>query len=276
MLVDFMMIGAQKSGTTGLAAQLTTHAKICFSRIKEPGFFNEVSVWQDKIDEYHQLFEPESGQLCGEASTMYTFLPEWLDTHSRLYEYNPDLKLIYIMRQPVNRIISHYTHNLVRGIVTEPPEQVVFADPTYINHSRYAVQIRPYIELFGSENVLLLLFEEYAKTPEITLEKVAAFLNIENQFSAAGESAKHQSTGRAYLKYEAVRNFIGSDAFQAVREYIPMSIRQPLKKRMSNQIESKPEFSAELKCALWRFVEDDVAEIEQMLGHQILEWKKGI
>lgn len=276
MLVDFMMIGAQKCGTTGLAAQLAAHPSVCFSRIKEPAFFNETANWREKLDEYHSLFDPIEGQICGEASTMYTFLPECLDTHDRLYEYNPDLKLIYIMRQPVNRIVSHYTHNLVRGIVKEAPEQVVFDDPTYINHSRYGVQIRPYLQRFTPDNILLLLFEEYVKTPDVVLQQVADFLQIDpTRFEDPDESEKHQSTGRAYLKYEAARKFVGSDAFQSVREYIPQAIRQPLKKRMSNQIESKPQFSPQLKQAIWRFVEDDVKEIENLLGRELTEWKKG-
>lgn len=276
MLVDFMMIGAQKCGTTGLAAQLAAHPSVCFSRVKEPGFFNEVTNWRDRLADYHQLFSPVAGQICGEASTMYTFLPQWPDTCSRLYAYNPNLKLIYIMRDPVERIISHYTHNLVRGIVKEPPEQVVFDDPSYINRSRYGVQIRPYLERFGQENILLLIFEEYVKMPETTLRKVSRFLDIDpTQFKKPAASEKHQSIGRDYIKYEAARRFVSSETFQSVRELIPMAIRQPIRKRISNQISQKPEFSSELRKLLWRFVQDDVNSIEQTLGYSIEAWKKG-
>jgi hypothetical protein len=66
-LVDFMIIGAQKSGTTSLAAQLADHPQICFSQIKEPGYFNETEDWESGLDRYHQLFDPADGQLCGEG-----------------------------------------------------------------------------------------------------------------------------------------------------------------------------------------------------------------
>ncbi len=102
MLVDFMIVSAQKCGTTSLASQLAQHPDICFSRTKEPDYFNANSDWQSRLVQYHQLFDPQPEQLCGEASTMYTFLPEYMDTHVRLHAYNSNLKLIYIMRDPVD------------------------------------------------------------------------------------------------------------------------------------------------------------------------------
>ena len=102
MRVDFMMIGAQKAGTTSLAAQLAAHPQICFCREKEPGYFHKTDDWTAGLDQYHSLYSPTPGQLCGEASTYYTFFPEFCETHKRLYDYNPALKLIYVVRQPVH------------------------------------------------------------------------------------------------------------------------------------------------------------------------------
>ncbi|MEZ4620948.1 MAG: sulfotransferase domain-containing protein [Caldilineaceae bacterium] len=178
MLVDFMMIGAQKCGTTSLAAQLAQHPEICFCSIKEPGFFHQHADWQEQLSDYHALYLPGAGQICGEASTMYTFLPEWQETPQRLFEYNPNLKLIYIMRDPVARVLSNYTHDLVRSIVKEAPEIAIFKDPVYINRSRYAVQMRPYLELFDRNQILFLIFEDYVTNQACTLQKVAEFLGI--------------------------------------------------------------------------------------------------
>ncbi len=153
MQVDFMLIGAQKCGTTTLANQLASHPGICFCREKEPGYFNSTDNWQAGLDTYHALYDPRPGQLCGEGSTMYTFLPEFDNTHERLYAYNPDLKFIYVMRHPVERVISNYAHRLVRNTVSVPPQEAVFAKPEYVNRSRYGVQLRPYVKLFGRERI---------------------------------------------------------------------------------------------------------------------------
>ena len=194
MKIDFIIIGAQKSGTTSLSEQLTGHSQICFCKIKEPAYFNTAPDWKAGLNDYHHLYSPSEGQLCGEASTSYTFLPEYPDTHLRLFEYNPELKLIYIMRNPVERIISHYAHRLALNRITEPPEFAVFSDSAYLNRSRYSLQISPYRALFGKENVLLLIFEDYIANPYATLKQVANFLNISVEaFETIDDRPRNQS-----------------------------------------------------------------------------------
>lgn len=277
MLVDFMMIGAQKCGTTSIAAQLAAHPQICFCKDKEPGYFHKTADWRAGLEEYHALYDPRPGQLCGEASTYYTFFPEYRGTAERLYEYNPALKLIYVMRQPVERIISQYTHNFVREIDTRPPDLAVFRDPHYLYRSRYAVQLRPYLELFGPENVLLLIFEEYTADQISTLNRIGEFLGIDPApFAETDTTPLHQSVGQPYLRYKALRDITKSDAFQKLRSVVPATLRQPIRHRLlSNTIEEKPHFSPETKHALWRMVEDDVHVIEEMLGRRLDGWRRG-
>lgn len=276
MLVDFMIIGAQKCGTTSLAEQLAGHPDVCFCRTKEPGYFNERVDWQSDLANYHRLFAPAAGQRCGEASTMYTFLPEYRGTHARLHAYNPDLKLIYIMRQPVERVISNYAHELVRRTVKEPPEAVVFRDPGYINRSRYGVQLRPYLALFPEANILPLIFEEYTADQAQTLRQVARFLGIDpNGFAVQGETHAHKTVGETYLKSETLRSAVRSETFQAVRSLIPAAIRQPIRRALSTTIAEKPRFSAELRQDIWRMVEDDVCFVEQWIGRRLDLWRQG-
>lgn len=277
MLVDFMVIGAQKCGTTSLATQLAAHPDICFCQEKEPGYFHRVQDWRSGIAGYHALYDPQPGQLCGEASTMYTFRPEFEDTHRRLYEYNPDLKLIYIMRDPVERIVSHYSHNLVRNLVQEPPEVAVANDPTYLDRSRYAMQITPYLDLFGPEQVLLLIFEEYVADQTPALQTIARFLGIdENAGAAIEETAVHKTVGEYYLKYGAIEEMVKSGLFQALRPYIPEILRKGIRRRLSNKLDDKPTFSAELQAQLWVEVAGEVAAIERLLGRPIERWHSAV
>lgn len=274
MVVDFMIIGAQKCGTTSLSQQLAGHPEVCFSRIKEPGYFNEADDWRAGLKRYHELFEPLDGQICGEASTMYTFLPEYLDTHVRLYDYNPHLKLIYMMRNPVDRVLSNYTHNLVRSLEARPPEAVVFADPGYISRSRYAVQIRPYLERFGRSQVKLLIFEEYIQNQRLVLTEVADFLEINPTAYPDAEPAEaNRSVGEYHLKSPLIESLARSRWFDLVRANVPASIRQPVRRSLSNRLDESPSFSPELKLELWRWLEDDVTAIESVLGRTLSVWR---
>ncbi len=272
-----MIIGAQKSGTTSLAAQLANHPQISFSRVKEPGYFSATADWEAKIDGYHQLFDPVSDGLYGEGSTMYTFLPETPETCERIHAYNPDMKLIYIMRQPVDRLISQYSHGLARGVEQRPPHVAVVEDPRYVNYGRYGVQIRPYIELFGRENILLLIFEEYITGQTATLNEVAGFLGIsEHGFQQPEEGRQNKSVGVPHMKYASMERFTQTGLFRNIRDYVPEEIRHTIRYRLlSNKLDAAPVFEPELRETLWRFLADDVTTIENLLGRSLPAWRKG-
>lgn len=276
MRVDFTIIGAQKCGTTSLAFLLAQHPGICFSKEKEPGYFNKVDDWEIGLEGYHKLFSPENGQICGEASTMYTFLPEWQDTHSKLYAYNPEMKLIYIMRNPVERIISNYAHDLVRGIVRGKPEDAIFRHPFYVNRSRYHLQIRPYLERFPRENVLLLVFDEFISDQKRSLEQIAGFLGLEmSGFEDVEAAEEHKTLNNWYLKYDVVRKVANTSLFQTVRPHIPSGIRKPIRRFLSDRLQIKPSVSKETRRTIWRLVEEDVRGIEKILERTLDSWYPG-
>lgn len=272
---NFMVIGAQKCGTTSLAKQLSEHPEICFSDEKEPGFFNSTADWMLRLEEYHSLYSPSPGQLCGEASTMYTFLPEFKETHMRLHEYNPNLKLIYMMRQPVERIISHYAHRVNHGHALALPEKAVLDDPSFIQRSRYGFQIQPYIQLFGRNKIHFILFEDYTSDPIEILMNVASFLGVSPEpFKEVDLSAKNQSEGRKYLGKEG-REIRTSSFAKAAAPLVPESIRKAVKKYFVREMTKKPAFPAELRKTLWDALENDVQLVEQLMGRRLNEWRKG-
>ena len=267
MRVDFMLIGAQKSGTTSLANYLASHPQICFCREKEPQFFSKSPDWRAGLDEYHRLYNPSPGQICGEGSTTYTFLPEWPDTAHRLHDYNPNLKFIYIIRHPVERIVSHYAHRFARDRINRPPQIEVLEDPVYINRSRYAVQLRPYFELFPPHNTMLLIFEEFIADPQGYWAYIAEFLGIDRVgFSEENFTAHNTSVGTVTIKKMP-------DFVRPLRGLVPAPLRAELRRRMTSELTEKPVFPDSLRGLLWRFLEDDVREIETLLGRPVEAWR---
>jgi Sulfotransferase domain len=272
--IDFIIIGAQKSGTTSLAAQLAAHPEICFCQDKEPGYFNSVIDWKEKLQDYHRLYSRLPGQRCGEASTMYTFLPEFTDTHSRLFEYNPKLKLIYIMRHPVERIVSHYAHRVNHGRLTESPEKIVLKDPTFINRSRYAYQIKPYVELFGRENILLMPFEEYISDQLESLKSVSSFLGISYApFQNLDFNPKNESIGKEYLG-KTGRKIRDNAVARLAGPLIPEFVREAVKSHFSKVMTQKPKFPPLLRKTLWDILEEEVNSVEKLLNRRIDAWRK--
>ena len=177
MKVDFMVIGAARSATTSLSSLLALHPEICFSTPKEPQFFSQDN-WRNSLEEYHTLFKNEA-KLYGEGSTNYSKYPHFnKNIFNDIFEYNPDMKFIYMMRNPIDRIISHYKLAIERGYASEDINAEVLQKPIYIDTSKYFYQISPYIELFGSKNIKLVLFEEYINSHQNVLNKVFDFLGV--------------------------------------------------------------------------------------------------
>lgn len=274
MRVDFMIVGAMKCGTSSLARALAAHPGVCFSRPKEPQFFNRVTAWRQALPRYHALFAPRPGQLLGEGSVQYTWFPEYLGTPQRLHEYNPALRLIYLMRHPVERVVSHYAHELVRGRVKGPPEAVVLRDPAYVNRSRYAVQIRPYLERFPREQVLLLVFEEMVAAPRETLETVLRFLGLPPDPPEAVELPwRHPSAGAWYYK-QWFRALGTLPIVRRARTHLPRALRSRLRSVVKRRLPARPTFSPPLRRALWALLEDDVREMEAILGRPVGAWER--
>ena len=273
--VAFMVIGAHKSGTTSLAVHLANHPRISFCKNKEPRYFDIIGDWEKHLEEYHSLFSPEPSQICGEGSTYYTFFPETRGTYDRLFAYNPDLKLVYIMRDPVERVVSHYTHHLTDGQAKGGPETEVLSNLTYVNRSRYGVQIQPYLDLFGRENVLLLVFEEYIAAPIETLRKVARFLDVDPEgFGKTAAVHANPSVGkRVMTRFERRIRDLGID--NVVKPMLPRFARRRILEISGRRLARKPEFGPELRETLWRLLESDVCLIEDLLGRRLDVWRSG-
>ena len=113
MLPNTFIIGAGKSGTTSLWLYLNRHPDIALSRNKEPAFFVRPNFRED-LDWYESLFEP--ARIVGEASTVYTAHPVFDGVPERIHSLVPTPKLIYLVRDPVERAISHYVEHISQGI----------------------------------------------------------------------------------------------------------------------------------------------------------------
>ena len=179
MLVNFILLGSMKSGTSTLVEMLRLHPDISFSKPKEPQFFSDKNIcWKNELEKYHSYFHKE-GMIYGEGSTNYTKYPRFkLNIWDDIFSYNKDMKFLYLIRNPVDRTVSHYMHSFQRGFTTSTLEDAVILKPELINTSRYFMQIIPYIRTFGRESVKILLFDDLVKDPKNMAKDVFSFLEL--------------------------------------------------------------------------------------------------
>jgi len=177
-LPNFMIIGAMKSGTSTLHEQLALQEGVFMSTPKEPNFFSDDDQWSKGLDWYTSLFaDAGSAQFIGESSTHYTKLPTYPDTVNRMTStLGTDLKLIYIQRDPVDRLISHYIHQWTMGVMTEPIDEAIEKYPELVAYSQYEMQLAPFKKAFGDDAILELRFEDMKADPDAFFEAVRVFL----------------------------------------------------------------------------------------------------
>ena len=181
-LPDFLIIGAQKAGTTSLYFDMLKNPAVFMPSDKEPGNLldDEVCTPSGRAA-YAKLFKrarPE--QICGEATTSYTKLPDHPGVPDRARRIlGADLKVIYIVREPISRIRSHYHHERYGARISCGIDEAVERYPRFVDYCRYTMQITPWIETFGRDHVLLLKFESYIAERSAMVDAVSRFLGIE-------------------------------------------------------------------------------------------------
>jgi len=205
---DFIIIGAMKSATSTLHKQLSAQPGIFMSTPKEPNFFSDDLIYARGLDWYKGLFsEAAANAICGESSTHYSKLPDYPHTIQRLKDAIPNPKLIYVMRHPVDRLISHYMHQWSEGVITCDINKAVDRYPELIDYSCYGKQICPFIDAFGVEAILPTLFVDLKLSPQSSLEIIGRFVGVANPERLHWD----WENGQDNVSKNRIRRFYGSE-----------------------------------------------------------------
>lgn len=200
-LPNFLIIGAGKAGTTSLAAQLKEHPEIYISEVKEPHYFDR--NWEHGVSWYLRHFEGAEGfTAIGEASVTYTLYPVCQDVPLRIRDtLGSNIKLIYIVRNPVDRLISHYRHDILNSNISAniSLEQALESNIIYRSGSNYFSQISKYLEYFDPKQIKIILFEEYISDPVRVNKEVFKFLGVDDDYVVANLEPVNVSSQRVRL-----------------------------------------------------------------------------
>ena len=173
-----IIIGAMKAGTTAAFRALGQHREIALSREKEPNFFADEENFQKGMAEYEALWDWKEPQhkIALEASTRLTKEPDCSGAPARIASTGRDIRLIYLVRDPVQRIQSQYIMHAAKGWPLIPLSEGV--DQTALSYSMYHLQISKYVEKLPRSKILVLTYEQLTQNTQNAMNQICNHFDL--------------------------------------------------------------------------------------------------
>lgn len=269
MFPDFIIIGAMKCGTSSLYHYLSIHPEVEMSEIKELDYFVAENNF-DKGEEWYSAQFTREGKIHGEASPNYSKAHFFKKVPERMHALVPDVKLIYLVRDPVERIISHYTHNYGEGRENRSLHEVLanLEDNHYVACSRYYWQLEHYLEFYDADQILVVPTNELRNQRRVTLQCIFDFIGVDASFyDPAYDSVKHQ-TNQKLKKSHLSWYILSSPGIKTLKGLIPDAVKDPIKRMTRSKVE-KPEMDPKDEQRVRDFLQADIAALERFANRKL-------
>jgi len=296
-LPDFFVAGAPKAGTTAVHAALARHPSLYMSSVKEPKFFltdgppparggpGDVQTYREHVwqrDDYEALFDPApAGVLRGESTPFYFYRQ---DAQRRIRALIPDAKLIVILRDPVERAHSNWTHLWSAGLdpvgdfvraCAEEPERIAAGWADFWHYTalgRYGEQLEHLYTVFDKEQVFVFRYRALVESPGQVLDRICAFLGVpqglvtevprENVTAHPQHSLQHRAVSRALRLSTTVSNVLPGAA----------TVTGSLERVLQRDSRPRQPLTWKQRRALLPWFEADIRLLEVITGEDFGDW----
>ncbi len=265
---NFFIIGAQKSGTTRLHFLLNQHPEVFGSHPKEPCFFSRQFAQPAAVAEYIALFENAHGaKAIGESSTFYSRSQRWPGTARRIFEFNSQARIIYLVRHPLRRMESGWTQ--ARQKTPETPRDFARAlrSPALdiVDATLYWKQLSEYRTVFPDQQILLVFFEEFIRDEPATLRRCFEFLGVAPDFPVDCSTQESQNSLASRREPTPLLDSLyHMSILHRLAQKFPAPLKLKIRETLQRPIRSKPLWDA----ATWSWaIEQIEADTQQLLAH---------
>lgn len=289
--IEFVGLGAARSGTSWIANVLRAHPEICISEPKEVRFFNRYEMpvgrlrqkknknFDNDMDWYLQRFRhAKKGQIRGEFSPVYL-----ADEHAaaRLHETLPNAKLIACLRNPVARAFSLYRLHLGNGQIPDISfEEALAREPVYVETGMYGAQLERFLEFYDRSQIHLMIFEELIRDADAEFKRLFSFLGADPDVGIdygsfhTNHSAKRRSKKLHRAAFRTSQWMI-DHGFSSVLTML----RSAGAHTLFNKINGAPpearrvELTDDIRATLAERFNEDIHAVEKILGREIIVWR---
>jgi hypothetical protein len=299
-LPDFFLLGAPKSGTTGLHAALSGHPDLFLSPVKEPKFFlcegpppreggpgdaHSYREWIWQRNEYERLFDgAPPGTRRGESTALYLADDA---AHERIHALVPGARLIAVLRDPVDRAYSNWAHlwadglepisDFVDACAAEPERTAAGWAPfwRYLETGRYGRQLTHLGTLFPRDQIHVIRYKELVDEPRETLDGICRFLGVREGLLSEAPSLNVGGYVAPTLYTQTLQALFRSGA--SIGSLFPPQVWRkaslPLQWLIQRTPQHRPELSEADRAKLVGYFDDDITLVEQLTGWDLTQWR---
>ena len=299
MLPDFFIIGAPKAGSTALHEALAQHPDLYLSTVKEPKFFlcdgpppsprgpgdaHSAREWVWQREDYERLFAPApAGTLKGESTPFYLWS---FDAHRRMADLTPDARLIAVIRDPVDRAYSNWTHLWCDGLEPEgdffdacdAEERRVASGWApfwrYQGLGRYGEQFQHLFEFFPRQHVHVVRYRELVDEPQPTLDRICRFLGVAEGLVSTVPSSNVSNWVEPTALNAVLRRGIraGAAVGAHARPELWRRASVPLLALLHRSNAHRPPLDPQRRQVLVERFRDDIDLLGQVMGASYQDW----
>jgi hypothetical protein len=282
-LPNFIIAGVPRAGTTSLVGYLRQHPQI-FMAEGEPRFFlhnpdptDTSEVYDLKIDvrslpEYEALFEGVTDEKAiGEKTPFYIYAPGAM---GRIKATLPDVRLVFSLRNPIERAYSSYWLAVRNGQDVGSVEEFLTPSSDYIATGYYYAYLCRWYQTFDPARIKVVIFDDLKQSPQAVFQDLCRFLEVDDGVVLADTTAKNagaKPSNRALAK--TIKGIRSSAVFETIRPMIPKAWREPLKQMEAKNYEKPPAIDKDLVARLRPLFEDDIRQLEGLLGRDLSVWR---
>ncbi len=292
IMPNFLIVGAAKAGTTALYTYLKQHPQVYTTPQKETSFFafegepidfqgpgdNEVAEYPiTDLATYQQQFQGVNGeQAIGEACPVYLYHPQ---AARRIHHYLPNVRLIAILRNPIDRAYTNYLHLIREGRETETDfMSALQAEPQrikdnwmwfwyYTKVGYYAEQLQRYYQLFDRSQIQVYLYEDLQRDASGLLQNIFRFLEVDDRF-VPDFTIRPNKSGIPKNKLLHQLLTTPNPLKAAVKPLIPPVMRQ----KIQHQNLAKPTISLKVRQELTKLFRDDILTCQDLIERDLSAW----
>lgn len=274
-LPNLVVIGAQKCGTSSLHRYLDLHPAIAMSKPKELKFFVHADPTEERLAWYTHHFRADA-PIRGESSPVYTYYPFVTGVPERMHGLIPEARLIYMVRDPIERAVSEYLHLKAREDETRPIEQALSdPDSSYVWRGRYFTQLQLFLAHYPLARVLVLDQRDLLERRAETMNRVFTFLGVDASFTSPEFGRMWEVSkgkGRKFtLLYKASRAFGGPRVWAALPTRLRwLGERVALSSTASGK--ARPMLDDAVRARLVELFSGEARQLRELTGERFASW----